>query len=436
MHEVFFDAAIKHAIALDKHHSKTGKPIGPLHGLPVSLKDQFHVKDVETTMGYIGWIGKFQIGQDNGQGVTLTPESELVHELRVLGAVLYCKTSVPHTLMAAETVNNIIGYTWNPKNRKLSAGGSSGGEGALLSLKGSPIGIGTDYSGSVRMPAAFNGLYGIRPSSGRLPYQGMANSMDGQNSVLSVVGPMSPSVASLRLMMSAILSQQPWLHDPLVVEMPWRQDAEDDTLKLLADGTGDDQLAFGMLRCDGIVQTHPPIQRALDIVTKALVKKEYEVLPWCPPSHTRGIGIVQTCWVYDGGADIHDSFALSGEPMSENVAWIYTDKKREQMQASQIAANNVSKREYQKEYMEYWNSTAQHTKSGRPVDAFILPVGAAAATRPGATTYAGYTTALSALDYSIITIPVTTVKKDVDIVNAKFQPISKLDALVQAGCRY
>ncbi len=186
MHETFFDVAIQDAKHLDKYFATEKGPIGPLHGLPVSLKDQFHVRSVETTMGYTGWIGTFMGKKGTGQERVF--ESEMVRELRALGAVLYCKTSVPHSLMSGETVNNIIGYTTNPKNRNLSSGGSSGGEGALVGLKGSPVGFGTDIGGSIRIPAAFNGLYGIRPSSGRLPYEGMANSMDGQNSILSVVG--------------------------------------------------------------------------------------------------------------------------------------------------------------------------------------------------------------------------------------------------------
>jgi hypothetical protein len=130
-------------------------------------------------MGYVGWIGTFE--GKKGTGKEKVFESEMVSELRNLGAVLYCKTSVPHTLMAGETVNNIIGYTWNPKNRHLTSGGSSGGEGALIGLKGSPIGFGTDIGGSIRIPAGFNGLYGLRPSSGRMPYEGMANSMVRQS---------------------------------------------------------------------------------------------------------------------------------------------------------------------------------------------------------------------------------------------------------------
>lgn len=85
-------------------------------------------------MGYVGWIGTFE--GETGTGKEKVYESELVRELRSLGAVLYCKTSVPHTLMSGETVNNIIGYTLNPKNRKLTSGGSSGGEGALIGLRG------------------------------------------------------------------------------------------------------------------------------------------------------------------------------------------------------------------------------------------------------------------------------------------------------------
>ena len=205
----------------------------------------------------------------------------MVRELRALGAVLYCKTSVPHTLMSGETVNNIIRYTWNPKNRHLTSGGSSGGEGALIGLRGSPLGFGTDIGGSIRIPAAFNGLYGIRPSAGRMPYEGMANSMDGQNTVTSVVGPLSHSVGGLRLAMKSLLSQQPWLHDPLVLEIPWRDEQEKqilDFVKSTQDGKG--RMCFGLLKHDGVVTPQPPVQRALHIVAATLENLGHKV--WVP----------------------------------------------------------------------------------------------------------------------------------------------------------
>lgn len=216
-------------------------------------------------------------------------ESELVKELRAAGAILYCKTSVPHSLMTGETVNNIIGYTTNPKNRNLTCGGSSGGEGALIGLHGSPVGFGTDIGGSVRIPAAFNGLYGIRTSAGRLPYGGMANSMDGQNSILSVVGPMSHSVASLRLVMRACLGQQPWLHDPLCLELPWRSDQEREIQDIL---DAEQPLAFGVMLHDGSVAPHPPVRRAVKMVQQTIEKLGHHTMIWTPPSHKRGVDIV------------------------------------------------------------------------------------------------------------------------------------------------
>ena len=275
LHEIFFDTAIEDAKKLDTYFAEHKKPMGPLHGLPISLKDQFHVKGLETSMGYVGWIGTFQ--GKKGTGKEKVFESEMVRELRNLGAILYCKTSVPHTLMSGETVNNIIGYTWNPKNRNLSSGGSSGGEGALIGLKGSPLGFGTDIGGSIRLPAAFNGLYGIRPSTGRMPYEGMANSMDGQNSVLSVVGPLATSVGALRLALRSLLSQQPWLHDPLVHEIPWRNEHEEQVHEIIAAAGGAGGLVFGVVRNDGHVTPYPPVQRAIETTIKALEAKGHKV---------------------------------------------------------------------------------------------------------------------------------------------------------------
>ena len=220
-------------------------------------------------MGYVGWIGTFQGKKDDPRRYVF--ESELVRELRALGAVLYCKTSVPVTLMAGETANNIIQFTWNPKNRYLGSGGSSGGEGTLIALKGSPVGIGSDIGGSIRIPASFNFLYGLRPSSGRVPYQGAANSMDGQNTILSVLGPLAPTARSVKLLFKSILSQQPWFHDPLVVEIPWRDSIEEETRALIKKSeTGHSKLAFGFVHNYGMYQPYPPVARGLKIFEQTL----------------------------------------------------------------------------------------------------------------------------------------------------------------------
>lgn len=134
---MLFTDAKQRALELDEHYAKTGKIVGPLHGLPISLKDQFRIAGVDTSLGYVSWLGKPE---------TQETESQLVSDLRKLGAVFYCKTNVPTSLMAIETNNNIIGYTKNAHNRLLSSGGSSGGEAALLALRGSILGIGSDVA--------------------------------------------------------------------------------------------------------------------------------------------------------------------------------------------------------------------------------------------------------------------------------------------------
>jgi amidase len=135
------------------------------------------------------------------------------------------------------------------------------------------------------MPAAFNGLYGIRPSFGRLPYLGAANSMPGQNTIPSVCGPLASSARALKLMFRSTLAQQPWLHDPAVVEMPWREDI---VVNPPANGG---KLCFGLFASDDVVAPLPPVKRALEIVKDLIRKMGHEIIEWAPPSHQRAMEI-------------------------------------------------------------------------------------------------------------------------------------------------
>ncbi|KAK5679947.1 hypothetical protein LTS10_007895 [Elasticomyces elasticus] len=423
LHEIFFEAAIADAERADKYFAEHKKPIGPLHGLPISLKDQFHVKDVETHMGYVGWIGtkaKRDMSKDGDY------ESEMVKELRSLGATLYCKTAVPHTLMCGETINNIIGYCWNPKNRNLACGGSSGGEGALISLRGSPAGFGTDIGGSIRIPAAFNGLYGIRPSAGRLPYEGMANSMEGQNSILSVVGPLATTPGALKLLVQGLIGTKPWLHDPLTHEIPWRDDADSAISDPLRRFT--QQLSFGVIRHDGACAPMPPVARAVEITVHTLKKLGHNVIEWKPTvPHSKITDICTKIWSFDGGADCIADFELSGEEPAPQCLI----ESAPQANATEIMAANITQREIQKEYMEYWNSTAEISGTGRPVDAVISPLAPFPAARPQQYNYYGYSVWVNVLDYTSVVIPVTTVDKSVDKKAEDFKAVNETDQKTQ-----
>lgn len=105
------------------------------------------IAGIETSMGYVAWLGQYA-----------TQDSVLTDLLRRAGAVLYVKTNVPQTLMVGETVNNIFGRTLNPYNRALSCGGSSGGEGALIAMRGAVVGVGTDVSSFLLSPQSYTGL--------------------------------------------------------------------------------------------------------------------------------------------------------------------------------------------------------------------------------------------------------------------------------------
>ncbi|KAK6826950.1 hypothetical protein RU639_004614 [Aspergillus parasiticus] len=95
--------------------------------------------------------------------------SHLVDVLLSLGAIVYVETNVPQTLATVDSDNNIFGRTVNPWNTMLGAGGSSGGEGALVALYGSPLGVGTDVGGSIRIPSLCCGTYGFKPTASRVP---------------------------------------------------------------------------------------------------------------------------------------------------------------------------------------------------------------------------------------------------------------------------
>jgi amidase len=150
-------------------------------------------------MGYVGWICSNLGIQDPKQAHNV--ESQITAELLSLGAVLYCKTSLPQTPLFAETKNNTISQTLNPRNQNLSCGGSSGGEDALQALRGSTLGLGTDIGGSVRIPAAFNGLFALKPTPERTSYRGAANTNPGQNTYRSTVGFLGTSLWGLDLLL-------------------------------------------------------------------------------------------------------------------------------------------------------------------------------------------------------------------------------------------
>ncbi|KZT58671.1 amidase [Calocera cornea HHB12733] len=430
--EIFIDKALAWAASLDKLLQETGKPVGPLHGLPISLKDQFCIEGMDCCMGYVSWVNK-----------PCEKNATLVDVLLSAGAVPFVRTNVPQTLMWPESFNVVFGRTVNPANRTLTCGGSSGGEGALVAMDGSPLGVGTDIGGSVRIPAGLNGLFGLRPSFNRFPYQGAVNSGYGQESVPSVLGPITSSISGLKAFAKGVLSQDPWLYDPLCVRKPW--DEESYLLKEHGEGK---KMCFGIMWDDGIVLPTPPVKRALGIAKAALEAAGHEVIDWKGIHHEELRDIIIAIFNGDGGDNFADVCKISGEPLLQTMvpdAPLPTDQSMvskdadeepeglfgsyKRLSAYELWQLQWRKRALQKDYLDLWVGTKGKT-TGRKIDGIIMPMAPYPAPPHGKNIYVGYTMLWNILDNPTAIFPVTTVDQKVDVPVEKHEFRCKEDQLV------
>ena len=183
-----------------------GELLGPLHGVPMTIKDTLETAGVICTGGTLG-----------RSTFVPTEDAVAVARLRSAGAILIGKTNVPELALAPETDNKVYGRTNNPYNLSYSPGGSSGGEASIIASGGSPLGLGSDCGGSIRAPAHFCGIAGIKPTAGRVPRTGHFPPVTGLTNRLWHVGPLSRSVEDLALALSVISGVDG--RDPVLVPM-------------------------------------------------------------------------------------------------------------------------------------------------------------------------------------------------------------------------
>jgi len=179
-----------------------GEPLGPLHGVPFSIKDLIYTKGVKTMRGSKIYEN-FMPAED----------APLVSRLKNAGGIMMGKTATPEFGHKGMTDSSVTGVTRNPWNTDLTPGGSSGGAGAQVAAGMTPLAVGTDGGGSIRIPSSFSGIYGLKPSYGRVPVY-PASALDA----LSHAGPMTRTVADAALMMSVMAG--PDDSDPLSLEGP------------------------------------------------------------------------------------------------------------------------------------------------------------------------------------------------------------------------
>jgi fatty acid amide hydrolase len=208
-----FEAARAEAAAADAARVR-GDALGPLHGVPITIKDQFAVAGLPNT----GGVARLRTNVSAADG-------PLVAALRRAGAIVLGKTNVPQTMGVIETDNAMFGRTCNPWDPTRTSGGSSGGEAAAIAAGGSALGLGSDFGGSVRVPAAWCGLYGLKPTARRLPLEPLpVSTASGQEGIVAQPGVIARHAADvacgLRILIEATEAGMPFT---LVPPVPWRE---------------------------------------------------------------------------------------------------------------------------------------------------------------------------------------------------------------------
>jgi fatty acid amide hydrolase len=258
------DHAMAAAKAADQGKPRDGQK---LYGVPVTVKECFDVVGTATTAGLIGRAGNLK-GDD----------AELVSRLRAAGAIITAKSNLAQLELYVESDNPLFGRTNNPWDLARTPGGSSGGEAALVAAAASPLGLGTDIGGSVRVPAHFCGLSGLRATPGRLSLAGTADEFlfGHVSGVPDSAGPIARSVADVKLAMDVLGAPVP-----------------DAAL---------DGLVIGMYDDDGFMTASAAVRRAVHLAAGVLETAGARVVRFEPPSVLEALDIFYGLFTADGGA--------------------------------------------------------------------------------------------------------------------------------------
>ena len=207
--EVWTESAFQAADSVDRRLAQ-GEQLGPFAGVPFSIKDSIQVKGAVCSAGTLGLANSAPAQED----------ATSVARLRTAGGIPIARTNLPDLLFSFESDNLIYGRTNNPYDHSRTSGGSSGGEAALIAALGSPLGLGSDAAGSVRLPAHFCGIASLKPTSGRLARTGHVPGAGGWLEMIWQIGPMARRVEDLCAMMEVLTGGDG--RDHTVVDAPYR----------------------------------------------------------------------------------------------------------------------------------------------------------------------------------------------------------------------
>lgn len=246
--------------------SNGGPSLPPLHGIPVTIKDSFNMTGLPTTSG-----SRFFADSRPARDATA------VARLRQAGAIPIGKTNCPEFLTNYETDNHVAGRTNNPWNLERTPGGSSGGEAAAISAFFSAGGVGSDGGGSIRVPAHFTGIAGLKPTPGRVSAHGHVPEMNHPGGLLGVAGPMARTARDLRLLFRVLAGYD--AEDPFSTPVPLRN-PDLETIRI------------GCMPRFYDVPVEPGVARALEKAAACLSLLRFPVAPFQP----KGLKTAPNLW--------------------------------------------------------------------------------------------------------------------------------------------
>jgi len=269
---------------------------GPLHGVPISVKSSVDVT---------GW--PCECGSRLRKGYVPSQDATLVARLRAAGAILLGNTNVPEFLMAYETDNALYGRTNSPWDWERTPGGSSGGEAAAIAAGCSAGGVGSDGGGSIRVPAHFSGICGLKPTPGRVPSTGHYPASAGPFAQLGVVGPMARTVADVARLFSVTAGHD--MGDPVSAPVPLRAWSDAEILKL--------RVAY--FEDDGATPVTAETAAAVRAAAEALRGQGFQVEAWRPQNLER----VWQLWWNLFGRGVQAAFAATVEGREAELSPMY-----------------------------------------------------------------------------------------------------------------
>jgi len=445
--EEFYDEEYNVAKGIQEWKDPNAEP-PTLYGVPICIKDIIALKGSLHTAG---------VACRTAEHLRCTQDCVAVQVLRSAGALPMVKSNVPQLLMLPETYNNVWGRTRNPWNLKRIPGGSSGGDAALVAMKCVPMALGSDIGGSIRIPAAFCGIVGFKPTMFRISGKGsLVPRKDGKfgNGIIITAsyGPIARTVDDCALMMKAICAPKLFDLDKNVPPLLFSQQTYEEKKKL----------KIGYYVSDGWFEPCATAKRAVAETVSALTKAGHECVPFEPPTNgwdTYPLFVAINA--ADGNFKCYED-ALEGEDpidlykIIRNAANIPNflrpiiqmalDKRRSKL-VGECRSGGLSVR-------KYWEKLAELSDSRKKWEASFQSTGLDAVIHPGLATPAmqhglsgeftapfSYTFLANMLGWPAGVVPVTTVRDNEqhyrleDIPENQRDPIAKIAAKVMEGSK-